>query len=106
MSTVHTDVVRGPGADALVKAAADADLLVVGSRGRGGFLELMLGSASRAVLHAAPCPVTVIRRTHHSDQSAHSRTTLVSTVRFSGFRVPSGCRGATLGDNRVPSAVL
>ncbi len=54
-------ILPGPAPGALVKAAEGADLLVVGSRGRGGFLGLMLGSASNYVTHHATCPVVVVR---------------------------------------------
>ena len=45
----------------LVEHAAEAQLLVVGSRGRGGMTGMLIGSTSRALLHCAPCPVLVVR---------------------------------------------
>lgn len=51
---------KGPAARALREQAADADLLVIGSRGLGGFKGLLLGSVSTQCLHHPPCPVVVI----------------------------------------------
>lgn len=50
-------------AKALVEAAKDARLLVIGSRGRGGFSRMVLGSTAHAVLLNLPCP-TIVTRVH------------------------------------------
>jgi nucleotide-binding universal stress UspA family protein len=54
-------VVEAPAAAALLDAASEASLLVVGSRGLGGFAGLMLGSVSQQCAHHAHCPVVIVR---------------------------------------------
>jgi len=54
-------VVEGIPAQVLLDASVGADLLVVGSRGHGGFTEALLGSVSQHCVHHARCPVVVIR---------------------------------------------
>ncbi|TKK84028.1 universal stress protein [Herbidospora galbida] len=58
---VIEDVRLGHPVAALVDASAGADLLVVGSHGRGTVASALMGSVSRAVLHHAECPVAVVR---------------------------------------------
>ena len=54
-------VKHGNAAEVLISESAAADLLVVGTRGRGGFVGLVLGSVSQHVAAYAQCPVTVVR---------------------------------------------
>jgi nucleotide-binding universal stress UspA family protein len=57
---IRGELVEGAAAHALLDHARSADLLVVGSRGLGGFRSLLLGSVSQQVVHHAPCPVVIV----------------------------------------------
>jgi nucleotide-binding universal stress UspA family protein len=63
VSVTHR-VLAGTPRSALLTASADAQLVVVGARGRGGLDAMSLGSIAQAVLHYAPCPVSVV---HEAD---------------------------------------
>lgn len=54
-------VVHGHAADVLLNQSKDAELLVVGSRGRGAFARALLGSVSQHCVHHATCPIVVVR---------------------------------------------
>jgi nucleotide-binding universal stress UspA family protein len=58
--TVESKIIAGGASEVLVEEAKGADLLVVGSRGRGGFSGLLLGSVSQQAAHHAPCPIVII----------------------------------------------
>jgi nucleotide-binding universal stress UspA family protein len=60
---VERVVVEDLAAHALIEAAADADLLVVGTRGHGGFVGLLLGSVSQECAHHTPCPIVIVPHT-------------------------------------------
>jgi nucleotide-binding universal stress UspA family protein len=56
--------VNGVPAEELIKAGEGADMIVVGSRGAGGFSRLLMGSVAAQVAQHAPCPVVIVRPSH------------------------------------------
>lgn len=67
---VRRHVLDGTGAALLTEFSTATDLIVVGSRGRGGFAGLLLGSTSQAVLHHSACPVMVVTARCATDGTA------------------------------------
>jgi nucleotide-binding universal stress UspA family protein len=60
-------IAEGSAARVLIDAVGEDDLLVVGSRGHGGFSSLLLGSVSQQCAQHAPCPVVIVRGTNTSN---------------------------------------
>jgi len=58
---IERKLVRGRPADTLIMAGDGSAMLVVGSRGRGGFRGLLLGSVSQQIAQHAKCPVVIVR---------------------------------------------
>lgn len=58
---VVTEALEGHAGEQLIRLSEDADLLVVGARGHGGFLGLLMGSVTTYVVNHARCPVVVVR---------------------------------------------
>jgi nucleotide-binding universal stress UspA family protein len=59
--TVLRQVTNGTPRTALLEAAAEAQMLILGSRGRGGICGMTLGSVTSVLVHHAPCPVGIVR---------------------------------------------
>lgn len=64
---IRNSLGRGGAAGVLLEAAKGASLLVVGSRGLGGFAGLLLGSVSTKMANHAPCPVVIVRPAEPED---------------------------------------
>jgi nucleotide-binding universal stress UspA family protein len=73
---IEREVVEGAPVDVLVHAVAPGDLLVVGSRGHGGFAGLLLGSVSQQCAHRAPCPVVIVHPAKSLDDSNNGQETM------------------------------
>jgi nucleotide-binding universal stress UspA family protein len=77
---VRPFVTRGSAGEILVRLSDRADLVVVGSRGLGGFKGLVLGSVSHQVTHHASCPVVVVRPAHSATGAPGARRSARATA--------------------------
>jgi len=63
--SVTVKAVHGFPVEELVNAGRDADMIVLGSRGAGGFSRLLMGSTASQVVQHAHCPVLIVRHAEH-----------------------------------------
>ncbi|MEU2231661.1 universal stress protein [Streptomyces vietnamensis] len=73
---IRTDVLAEDASTALLREGQKGAILVVGSRGRGEFADLLLGSVGLLVAARAPCPVVVVRGDRHALEARHGRVLL------------------------------
>jgi nucleotide-binding universal stress UspA family protein len=68
----ETELLEGDAAEQILELARrrGADMIVVGSRGRGAVAEALLGSVSQAIVHGADCPVLVVKRRARRERRA------------------------------------
>ena len=67
LPAITTRAIKGHPGQALLDAAKEADLLVVGTRGHGGFAGLLLGSTSTYLAHHTPCPLVIVPTPRHDE---------------------------------------
>jgi nucleotide-binding universal stress UspA family protein len=67
--------IEGNASSVLLEASKTADMLVVGTRGRGGFARLLLGSVSSAIVHHAVCPVVIVPVPSDADEPGETGET-------------------------------
>ena len=103
---VSARVLEGSVAGSLLDAAEGAELLVVGSRGRGAVRGLLLGSVSQQCALHMPCPLVIVRRERGRDNSANhrQRRRRCRCVPELGGRAPLGAGRSTTPRNRRPRA--
>ncbi|KOU20191.1 hypothetical protein ADK52_27265 [Streptomyces sp. WM6372] len=98
---VRYESLEGSVPEALRMTGEDSRMLVMGSRGRGGFAALLLGSNSRAVASTAACPVVVVP---HAARSAEAEAGAGAGAGPSGGRVVLGLHAAETADDVVAFA--
>jgi len=98
---------EGPAARTLLDAANGAEMLVVGSRGRGGFAELVLGSVSHQCVQHAGCPVVVVRREDlPADALPKEKTTERIVVGVDGSEAARTALRWALDEARIRNATI